>query len=130
MHGLLLIYLAILSYSDRFVPHSIVWSWAPKRNQAVAIAIGVQQRTRAALVTSALGPSRPNWAVRAMSGLPPDSNRIADIPDWQLRANSCRVGPFRVCGEMMYPHLRKASRTKAFEAAATGFFQRIEGVRA
>jgi hemerythrin-like domain-containing protein len=33
IHRLLLIYLAILSNSDRFVPHSMVWSWAPKRNQ-------------------------------------------------------------------------------------------------
>jgi hypothetical protein len=98
MHGLLLIYLAILSYSDRFVPHSIVWSWAPKRNQAVAIAIGVQQRTRAALVTSALGPSRPNWAVRAMSGFPPiatglRTSRIGSfVPIAAVSAPSACVG--------------------------------------
>ena len=35
-----------------------------------------------------MGSSSTNWAARVMSGLPPIRDRIADIPDWQLRAMS------------------------------------------
>jgi hypothetical protein len=40
---------------------------------------------------SHLGHSRPNWAVRVMSGLPPVATVGADLPVRQLRANApCR----------------------------------------
>jgi hypothetical protein len=41
---------------------------------------------------SELGHSRPKWAVRTMSGLPPASDRIADIAG----------GPFRSSNGLMY----------------------------
>ena len=46
-----------------------------------------------------MGSSSTNWAARVMSGLPPIRDRIADIPDWQLRAitglmRRSRVPPF------------------------------------
>jgi hypothetical protein len=36
---------------------------------------------------SQMGQTLPNRAFGAMSGLPPGSDRTADIPDRQLRAN-------------------------------------------
>jgi hypothetical protein len=35
---------------------------------------------------SQMGQSLPKWAFRETSAFPPDSDRTADIPDWQLRA--------------------------------------------
>jgi hypothetical protein len=75
MHGSLCFYLAILSCSDRFVLHWMVWSWAPKRNQGRRDRHWRTKRTHAALMTSALDQSRRFRDAPEESGPPP----ITDI---------------------------------------------------